>query len=168
MKSWMVMNYIYKKSSLTADEAFDETDLQMLVRIGKKFAVFFIILLFLNPIIDLLASVFDLIGEMVHLFLEIFETILEDALDLLFNFNHVQSEVILFNGGLLFAGFLLITLCRKIPKILLRFKRAMLAYWLRYKRRKASYWRHLSWHRKIKLVTLYSLGISLLTFLLPF
>lgn len=162
------MGLTYKKTTNAIYDAEYESDRHMTIRVGKKFAVLFIVLLLFDPLLDLLASVLDMAIEAVHLGVEILETLIEDALDFFFSINHVQSEIIMFNGFLLLAGIALIVLVRILPRLLHRIKRNVFARWLHYKRRKAFYWRHLPWHCKIKLIILYTLGISGLSLLVPF
>lgn len=136
----------------------------MLVRVSKKFAVFFILILMFDTLFDWLLELFDAIFELIHLLIEVIEHFLELFLEHTFHTSHHQSETIIVNSAIIIAMYGLYRLFRAAPRLYKQFKRNSLAAWLRHIRRESSCWRALPLNKKIKLVLTYSLGFAGLLF----
>ena len=141
-----------------------ETDRQMLVRIGRKFAVLFFIILMFDPLSDLLLAGIQAAFDLTHVFIEIFETLFEEFMEYTLQSDHRQSDIILVNGAIVIALYGLFRLYFALPRLYVRIKRNCLATWLRYIRHKSSDWRTQPFDRKFKLITAYTFGITCLLF----
>ncbi|MBE0469230.1 MAG: hypothetical protein IBX55_06940 [Methyloprofundus sp.] len=139
-----------------------ETDSEMLIRISKKFAIIFVLILMFDFILDLLFGLLDLIIELIHLVIEFFEHSLEVLIEHIFHTDPHESEVILANLTMILLLYLIIRYFRVLPKLLIHQKQNIQASWLKCKRD----WRALSLGRKIKIGTAYSVGICGVLFLL--
>ncbi len=140
----------------------NETDTEMLIRISKKFAIIFILILMFDFILDLLLELLDIMIELFHLVVEFFEHTLEVLIEQIFHTHPHQSEVVLGNIAIIFFLYLMIRLVRVLPKLLMQKKRNIQAAWLKRKRN----WQALPLEKKIKISTAYSVGVFGILFLL--
>ncbi len=143
-----------------------ETDVQMLTRIGKKFAIIIAFITLIDTLIDVLSSLLDMLLDLLHIAMEFIESWLEWLLEHLLNADHQQSDTIIVNAFLVCALYLLFRLIRNTPRIKRWIYRRVKATWLRYKHREKVYWHALPLSRKIKVSTTYLVGISSVLFLL--
>ena len=141
----------------------NESDRQMLARVGKKFALIFFVVLMFEEIFYLLFEFLEIVFELIHLLIEVIEHWLEHLLEHTLHTNHHQSETIIVNSAII-AG--LYRLFLAAPRLINQFKRNFLAGWLKHIRRESSCWRALPLNRKIKLVAAYAVGAACLLFLL--
>ncbi len=142
------------------------SDKDMLLHVGVKFLLLFIIILSFDFLIDLVLMVLDLLFEILHLLIEFIDEMLESMLAEALPTSHHQNEVIIVNVALVIVLFGLYKLFHGI-RFIYRLKRHIKADWLNYKKRKTLGWQCLSVISKIKLVTAYCVGFSLI-FLLAF
>ena len=143
-----------------------ESDAQMLARIGRKFVVLFFVILMFGDLLDLLLGFFQFVYELIHLFSEAIEYALEVILEYALYTDHHQSETIIANAAILITLYGLYRFFRGAHGVYVRNKRNFLAAWIK-RRRRASYsWRALPLHRKIKLVAANTFGTVCLLFLL--
>ncbi|MDF1584502.1 MAG: hypothetical protein RQ733_13640 [Methyloprofundus sp.] len=146
----------------TQDTKQQETDSEMLIRISKKFAIIFVLILMFDFILDLLFELFDLMMELVHLVIEFFEHSLEVLIEHIFHTHPHESEVILANLTIIFLLYLIIRYFHVPPKLLIHQKQNIQASWLKCK----CDWQALPFGRKIKIGAAYSVGICGVLFLL--
>jgi len=143
-----------------------ETDTEMLIRISKKFAILFVVILMFDSILDLLAGLIDLMIDLFHLVIEFFEYTLELLLEYIFNAHHHESEVIIANITILLVIYLLVQFILKSPSLLIRLQSNMKSSWLKRKHQEECNWKALSLERKIKIGATYSVGVFGVLFLL--
>ncbi|MDF1583283.1 MAG: hypothetical protein RQ733_11095 [Methyloprofundus sp.] len=86
----------------------NETDTEMFIRISKKFAALFIVILMFDSTLDLLTGLIDLSIELLHLVIEFFKYMFEVLLEHIFNAHHHQSEIIIANTTIALALYLLV------------------------------------------------------------
>jgi hypothetical protein len=141
-----------------------ETDRQMLIRVARQFAVLFVVILWLDDIINLIVGIVHFLFELLHLFMESIEGFIEEVLEHLLHTGHHDSEIIIVNGVLVLIALGLYRLYRAWPPFYRRWRRNRQAGWLRYKRRKVHDWRSLSQSQKLKLTAAYLTGIALMLF----
>ena len=138
----------------------------MLIRIGTKFAILFVIIFMFDSLLDLLSGLIDLVIELLHLVIEFFEYSIELLLEHILNANHQESEVIIVNVAILVLLYLFYRLCLVIPRFFVWIMRRTKAAWLRRKRHETACWRAQTLNRKIKVGTTYFIGISCILFLI--
>jgi len=154
------------ESDMSPDIHGHHSDKAMLIHVGLKFLFLFIIIFSFDFLIDLVLMALDLIFEILHLLIEIFEEILESILAEALPTSKHQNEVVIVNLALGIVLFALYKIFHGI-RFIYRLKRHIKADWLNYKKRKTLDWQALSIISKIKLVTAYCTGFSLI-FLLAF
>lgn len=142
------------------------SDKNMLIHVGIKFLLLFIIILSFDFLVDLLLMALDLIFEIIHLLIEIIDELLESLLAETLPTTHHQNEVIIVNIALIIVLFSLYKLFHGV-RFIYRLKRHIKADWLNYKKRKILDWKLLPLFSKMKLVTAYLTGFSLI-YLLAF
>lgn len=151
---------------LKIEELPHHSDKEMLIHVGVKFLILFVIILGFDFLLDLFLGILDLFFELIHLLIEIIDEALESLLKDSLPTTHQQNEAIIVNAAMLIALFGIYKLFHGV-RFLYRLKRHIKADWLNYKKRKATSWHLLPIASKIKLVTAYCTGFSLL-FLLAF
>lgn len=142
------------------------SDKEMLIHVGIKFLLLFIIILSFDFLIDLFLLLIELFFEAIHLLIEIIEELLESVLAEVLPTDKHQNEVIIINFALIIVLFALYKLFHGV-RFIYRLKRHIKADWLNYKKRKVLDWKLLPLFSKIKLVTAYCTGFTLV-FLLAF
>jgi len=139
-----------------------ESDNEMLLRVAKKFGIFFLVILMFDTFIDLFLGLSDVIVHLIHLGIEVLEYSVEIILEHILHASAHQSEVITANIVLLILLYAAYHLYLLLPSILKRIKRMMRAIGLKYLRRNKCKWRSASSSYKIKWICAHSLGISFL------
>lgn len=142
------------------------SDKDMLIHVGIKFLLLFIIILSFDFLIDLLLMALDLFFELIHILIEIIDELLESLLAETLATTKHENEVIIVNVALLIVLFGLYKLFHGV-RFIYRLKKHIKADWLNYKKRKILDWKLLPLLSKVKLVTAYFTGFSLI-FLLAF
>jgi hypothetical protein len=151
------------ESTNTNDSApSSEGDADMIKRVSVRFALVFVLIVFFEELLELVLDIFELVLEIIHLFIELIEQLLEEILEHLLHTDHHETETIIANAVLIIGFIGLILFARYLPRFWLRIKRNIFSVWLNYKRQKYSCWRSLTSIQKIKLVSAYCLGISLI------
>ena len=151
-----------KKTSLAIPQDISqETDSQMLIRIGKKFAFIFLLLFMSDTLFDWVLGLLDLFVEGIHIVIESIEYSIELLLEYLIQTDHQHSEMIIVNGSILISLYLMYRLFKVIPVLY----KKLLNKWTMYLSNQSSYWHALSLLRKSKIISAYSLGVSCLLFL---
>lgn len=143
-----------------------ESDQKMLIRISKKFAVIYAVILMFDTIFDLFQGIIDIFIDLIHIIIEFFEYSIELLLEHILNADHQQSEIMIVNFAIVVGLYCLYKFCMVLPKLFIWLKRRIKAAWLRRKRRESAYWRSLSLNRKIKIYIIYCIGIFGLLFIL--
>lgn len=138
----------------------------MLIHVGLKFLLLFSIILTFDFLVDFMIMMLNFTFEIMHLLIEIIDELLESFLKDTLPTNHQQTEAIIVNVVLIIVLFGLYKLFHGV-RFIYRLKRHIKADWLSYKRRKSLSWQLLPIFSKIKLLTAYCVGFSLL-FLLAF
>jgi hypothetical protein len=138
----------------------------MLVRIGKKFAVLFFLILMFDLVLDLLSGIIDMTIELFHLIFDFFEYSIELLLEHVFNANHQESEVIIVNFALILALIGIYRISFFVPQLFRRLKKRIKGAWLKRKQREVDCWQALSLNRKIKVALTYFIGIFGILFML--
>ncbi|MGR8934053.1 MAG: hypothetical protein ACU837_06630 [Gammaproteobacteria bacterium] len=151
-----------KPLSAGRHDAHCETDRQMLLKAGRRFALLFIAVSWFGEILDWMTELSHVAIELLDLGVEAIEHFSEEILEYFLHTNHHQSEIIIVNTVLVLMAFGLYRLYRAAPGLYRRWKRNRRASWLRYKRRKVFYWRSLSQAQKVKLAAAYITGTVLL------
>lgn len=147
-----------KISVIRQHDKCNESNREMLVRIGAKFIALSCVLLLFDSILDLLLN-----G--IHLLIEFIEYTLGIVLHNLFHVNHQQSEVIIVNGAIIISLYGLYSLYLSAPRLYTRYKRKFRAFLLNRIKQESACWRGLSLERKIALITFYLSGAYCLLFL---
>ena len=114
--------------------------------------------------VDLAFFLLDLIFEVIHLIIEVVEELLESIMAEALPTDKHQNEAIIVNLAMLIVFFGLYKLFHGF-RFIYRLKRHIKADWILYKKHKISDWRALSLLSKIKLVTAYCTGFTLVFFL---
>ena len=153
-------------TELKIEELPYHSDKEMLIHVGVKFLILFIVILGFDFLLDLFLGILDFFFELIHLLIEIIDETLEKLLKDSLPTSHQQNEAIIVNVAMLIALFGIYKLFHGV-RFLYRLKRHIKADWLNYKKRKSTSWNILPLVSKIKLVTAYCAGFSLL-FLLAF
>lgn len=154
---------------INADQSIDiphHSDKEMLIHVGVKFLLLFIIIFSFDFLLDLMLMILNFIFEILHLLIEFIDEILESLLKEALPTTHHQNEVIIVNVAMLILLLGLYKLFHGV-RFIYRLKRHLKADWLSYKKRKFLDWRLLSLVSKIKLVAAYCVGFGLI-FLLAF
>ena len=150
----------------TKNSKQNETDAEMLIRISKKFAILFVVILMFDSILDLLAGLIDLMIDLFHLVIEFFEYTLELLLEYIFNAHHHESEVIIANITIVLIIYLSIRFLLKSPSLLIRLQSNIKSSWLKRKHQEECNWKALPLERKVKIGAAYSVGVFGVLFLL--
>ena len=153
-------------TGVSVDDIPYHSDKEMLIHVGVKFLLLFTIILSFDFLVDLVLMILDLIFEILHLLIEIIDEILESLLKEALPTTHHQNEVIIVNVAMLIVLFSIYKLFHGV-RYIYRLKRHIKADWRIYKKRKSLDWQLLPFLSKVKLVTAYCIGFSLL-FLLAF
>lgn len=158
------MNFTFLKKISTPSQCINqETDSQMLIRIGKKFALLFFVILISDTLIDLFLGLIDLMLEGLHLVIEIIEYSIEVLLEYAINADHQQSEIIIVNSASIIALYLVYRFYLVAPKVCDNLK----SKYLLCLDNNCSHWQAIPLIRKIKLSSAYCLGIFCILFILP-
>jgi len=132
----------------------------MLKRIGKKFALILVFIFMFDTLFDWFIGLLDLMYEGFHIIIEAIEYSIELLLEYIFHTNHQHSEMIIVNGAIILAIYLIYRLYKATPKLLSKLSKSLL---LRLDR-KLSYWQETPLIRKLKLIATYCIGISCVLF----
>ncbi|OQK18083.1 hypothetical protein AU255_09620 [Methyloprofundus sedimenti] len=159
-----VKRYLQKTPYERRNQKRYESDREMLIRVAKKFAILFLVILIFDTLLDWFLGLIDALLHLIHLGIEAIEYSIEIFLEHIFHANHHQSEIIIINGAIMIALYLAHRLYLVFPQLITRFKRNFLALWLKHKRRETFYWRSMPILYKIKWVCAYSFGTTLLLF----
>lgn len=154
-----------KTSSVISYDKSQETDSQMLTRIGKKFVLIFFVLLMSDTLFDWFLGLLDLLFEGIHIVIEAIEYSIELILESLFQTNHQQSELIIVNVTLIISLYLVYRFCLATPKLCSKLYSNLTKKASSYFDRKTAYWLELPLIRKIKLASTYCFGITCILFL---
>lgn len=138
----------------------------MLIRISKKFAVLFIIILMFDLLLEILLEVIELIIEFVHLIFEFFEYMLELLLEHIFHSSHHESETIIINIAIILAFYGLYRYFHIAPHQFRSLQRRIKLNWKKHIRKETASWQSLPLNRKIKVTLVYLAGITATLFLL--
>jgi len=149
---------------ISVDDIPYHSDKEMLIHVGIKFLLLFIIILFFDSLVNLMLMILDFTFEILHLLIEIIEEILEALLEDTLATNHHQSEVIIVNVAMIIVLFGIYKTFHGV-RYIYRLKRHIKADWLSYKKRKFLSWQLLPIISKVKLVAAYCTGFTLLFFL---
>jgi len=158
------MNLIPLKKTSSTDQ-YDlnlESDRQMLIRIGKKFALIFVVILMFDSLLDWSLGIIDLMLEGLHLIIEAIEYSIELILEHTLHTDHHHSEMIIVNGTIVITLYLLYRFFRATPRLLSLLEKKCLFQL----NKNFSCWQSAPLLRKVKLSTLYCLGLSCVLFLL--
>jgi len=154
--------HLNKTSSVQQHDKSQESDSQMLIRVGKKFGVIFVIIFMFDTLVDWVLGVLDFILEGLHIVIEAIEYSIELILEHSLHTDHHQSEIIIVNATAIIALFLLYRLYIAIPKLYSRFENKCLFHF----NQNCLCWQATPLIRKIKLFLVYCLGISCVLFLI--
>jgi hypothetical protein len=142
----------------------DESDWQMLARVGKQFVVLLLIITLFDDLLNLVIGIVHFVVELLHLLFEVFEESIEIIMEHTLHTTHHESEIFIINMVLILMVFGLYQLYKKWPRLYRFWRRISRVMWLRYARRQSSYWRTLPVGRKWKLIIVYTIGFSCLLF----
>jgi hypothetical protein len=142
----------------------DETDRQLLTRVGKQVVVLFLIITLFDDLLDLVLEILHFVFELMHLLFEIIEGFIEEILEHTLHTTHHESEILIISTILIFLVFGLYPLYKVWPRLYRSWRRNSRAVWLRYTRRQSFYWRKLPVGRKWKLIIAYGIGLFCLLF----
>ncbi len=150
-----------KKTPTLPYDKSQETDSQMLIRIGKKFFWLSIFLLMSDTLFDWFIGILDLLMDGLHLVIDTIEYSIELILESLFQADQQQSEMIIVNVALVIGLFLIYRFFLMIPKLLDKLINKISSYFYN----KLDYWNDLPINRKIKSSCAYCFGITCILFL---
>ncbi len=142
----------------------NETDRQMLTRVGKQFVVLFLIITLSDDLLDLILGTLHFVFELLHLLFEVIEGFIEEILEHTLHTTHHESEILIISTILILLVFGLYPLYKVWPRLYRSWRRNSRAVWLRYTRRQSFYWRTLPVGRKWKLIIAYVIGLFCLLF----
>jgi len=142
----------------------DETDQQMLTRVGIQFLVLFLIITLFDELLDVVLEILHFVFELMHLLFEVIEGFIEEILEHTMHTSHHESEILIISTILILLVFGLYQLYKVWPRLYRSWRRNSRAVWLRYTRRQSFYWRTLPVGRKWKLITAYGIGLFCLLF----
>lgn len=126
---------IRNSAAIELSEKGFESDSQLLLWVGRQFAIGFLILFFFDDLLDFVIDVLHSVFEVVHLLIEVIEHILEEFLKHTLHADHHQSETILANSVFIIALYGIYRLFRIWPQSYRRWKRKQLASVLCQKKR---------------------------------
>jgi len=142
----------------------DETDRQMLIRVGIQFVALLLIITLFDDLLDLILGTLHSIFELMHLLFEVIEGFIEEILEHTLHTTHHESEILIISAILILLVFGLYPLYKVWPRLYRSWRRNLNAICLRYRRRQSFYWRTLPVGRKWKLSIAYVIGLSCLLF----
>jgi len=154
--------HLKKTSSVQQYDKSQESDSQMLIRVGKKFGFIFVVIFMFDTLVDWVLGILDLMLEGLHIAIEAAEYATELVLEYFLHTDHHQSEIIIVNATAIIAIFLLYRLYIAIPKLYSRFENKCLLHF----NQNCLCWQATPLMRKIKLSLVYSLGISCILFII--
>lgn len=143
-----------------------ETDGQMLLRVGKKFALLVGVILMFDSLLDLLMGLIDLATELLHLVIELVESGLEAIIEHFLSTHHHETETMIANVVIVIFIIVFVVFLKLLPKLFTRLRRNTKAACLRRERRAVCEWEILTLNRKVKIVCVYVVGFSCVLFLL--
>ncbi len=147
-------------------DKLEETDGQMLLRIGSKFVIVIMLILLFDFFVDVITLAFSLLIEMLHLVMEIVEFGVDSLLEYLFDLNHNMTDLVWVNTlliGVLVGFYLFLT---RLPKLTRKTCRYIKASWLVHQRKEKACWKALPLMRKIKVSIAYFTGVNCVMFML--
>lgn len=151
---------IKNASSENEHKLNQETDRQMLTRIGKRFAFILVFIFMFDTLFDWFLGVMDLMLEGIHILIEAVEYSIELILEYTLQTNHQYSEMIIVNGAILISLFVIYRFYLAIPRL---YSKLTQSYCL-YLKRKSTCWNSTPLIRKIKVVSAYCIGIACVLF----
>ena len=140
----------------------NESDRQMLQRVGRKFAVLFFVILMFDTLLDWFLGLIDLAIHLIHVIIQTIEYSLLILLGHLFHLDQQQSEMIIVNATLIIALYLAYRLIHTAPGLTIRVKHYLLSTWSQHIKQESSCWKAMSLTHKIKWLSAYSFGTSCL------
>lgn len=146
-------------------EKRDESDLQMVGRVARKFVVWFFFFLAFDTLLDWSIALFDIILELLHLAIDFVEYSVEILLEHVFHTGHYDSEIIIVNTAILVFIFLVYFAYKKAPILYQRWKNKLMTAYAAKKAYEAACWHALTLTRKIKVVAMYCVCITCFLFL---
>jgi hypothetical protein len=160
------LSFIRKTLLAKPHDKRNESDRQMLLRVGRKFAVLFLVILMFDTLLDWFLGLTDLAIQLLQLIIQAIEYLFVIILWDLFQVNQQQSETILVNFTIIIALYLAYQLILAAPNLIIRVKQYLLSAWLQRIQRESSCWQAMSLIHKIKWLSAYSVGsTSLLLFI---
>ena len=161
-----LQNFLVKVLFAKSYDKHFESDRQMLLRVGRKFAVLCIVILMFDTLLHGLLGLIDFVIHIMHLIIQAIEYSLLISLQHWFNVDQQQSEMIVVNATIIIALYLSYRLVLATPGLIVHIKQYLRSAWMRYIERESSIWRAVSLNRKIKCLGIYSLGTTCLLFLM--
>ncbi|MDO9270279.1 MAG: hypothetical protein Q7T96_14340 [Methylobacter sp.] len=140
----------------------DETDRQMLARVGKQFVVLLLIITLFDDLLDLVLGIVHFVFELMHLLFELIEESVENIMEHTLQTTHHESEIFIINMVLILMVFGFYQLYKEWPRLYRSWRRNSQVIWLRYTGHQSFYWRTLPVGRKWKLIIAYVIGLSCL------
>jgi len=142
----------------------DETDRQMLARVGKQFVVLLLVITLIDDLLNLVTGIVHFVVELLHLLFEVFEESIEEIMEHTLHTTHHESEIFIINMVLILMVFGLYQLYQAWPRLYRSWRRNSRVIWLRFTRGQSLYWRTLPVGRKWKLIIAYVVGVFCLLF----
>ncbi len=144
----------------------NESNRQMLIRVSIKFLLLFFIILMFDSLLDWFLGGIHFLFGLVHLLIESIEYIIEVILEQSLQTNSQQSDIIIVNGTIFIALYVLYRFCLATPTLCVRFKQMLWTIHARWIRRETVYWQALPLSQKMYWVISHVSGFSGLLFLL--
>jgi hypothetical protein len=169
LRNWHISNLISRLFKKLTNGGFwcgypDETDRQMLTRVGIQFVVLFLAITLFDDLLDLVLGMLHFVFELMHLLFEVVEGFIEEILEQTLQTTHHESEILIISTILILLVFGLYQLHKVWPRLYRPWRRNSKAVWLRYTWRQSFYWRKLPVGRKWKLSIAYLIGLFCLLF----
>lgn len=144
----------------------NESNRQMLIRVSIKFLLLFFIILMFDSLLDWFLGGIHFLFGLVHLFIESIEYIIEVILEQSLQTNTQQSDIIIVNGTIFIALYVLYRFYLATPTLCVRCKQMLCNFFSRWIRRESIYWKTLPLSQKINWTIYHVSGFSGLLFLL--
>ncbi|MDQ7089308.1 MAG: hypothetical protein Q9M50_01480 [Methylococcales bacterium] len=138
----------------------NESNRQMLIRVGINFLLLFFIILIFDSLLDWFLAGIHFIFGLIHLFTESIEYIVGAILEHSLETNSKQSDIIIANSTIFIALYLLYHFYRAAPRLCVRLKKMLSTLYARWVRKETAYWQALPLSQKIYWIISHISGFS--------
>lgn len=144
----------------------DESNRQMIARIGIKFLLLLFLIMMFDSLFDWFLDFSHFIILLIHLLVESIEHWLSLLLEQALQTDRQQSVLIIVSSTIIIVLYGLHRLYISTPKLYTQCKHALAAIWVRWLTSEATYWQFLPLKQKIYLLLFYIFNLTSLIFLI--